>query len=510
MATLTQIPVLPLPASAQTATPPRRTLLLGALLCFAIVAATGAGFLPFSTLDLALSGAFCVLVPSVLMLAGAGQGRLARRHLVWLSNAYPVALVAAVIAQQLPPGALATALSIVWLLFAAGLAWFGVVRFFERDDRLCAEELCIDAGLAYALVGAFAFFTACADLPFLGFFQPFPTLTAMHFHYAGMFVPVLTGLCGRALAGHRRVFSWVAAGVIFGSALVGIGILASQVLETLAVLVLSFALCGLSVLVLLDLVPRVRAQWLRIALIATALAPFVSMPLALLYSAGELFEQPWITIPGMIATHGRINAIGIGLLGVLSWLALRPAARAAPHRDARTLAALRDVPVNYAPAQGEAGLTVHEFTTDLGHDPSGVVFARAAERVLRYRFYPQHIISSVSDFSLAERDARVGDRIVLRLHLLHLFGLPLLHMRALVEVNAVEDSPRRKRLSYCTTDWHIACGGCAATLLWRDDDHVIMTLRSVERPLLGLLKLPFITPLFRAFLDRALRSVGER
>ena len=56
----------------------------------------------------------------------------------------------------------------------------------------------------------------------------------------------------------------------------------------------------------------------------------------------------------------------------------------------------------------------------IGHDSSGQLFEAAANLLLNYQFYPTSIISPTSDFSLNERRARLGDRIVQRIHIFQL------------------------------------------------------------------------------------------
>jgi uncharacterized protein (UPF0548 family) len=476
-----------------------------------IVVLSLAGALPFGTLDLALIGAIAALTPVALRLAGPGQTAQGVRLQQVLLRAHPLAASAALLALLLPAGSLAGALSTAWLFYTAGLALLGAVRFFGRDDRLQAAEMLVDAGLVYSAVGGVAFVTARAGVPFLGYYEPFPTLTAMHFLYAGLAVPVFAGLTGRALdVRFPRAFAVAACLVMFSSAVIGFGILLSQAIETAAVMALSIGMWLIATLTLVGLVPAVQSLWLRIALALSALAPFVSMPLALLYSVGELVGASWITIPEMIASHGRINALGIGLLGGLSWLALKPSPVAREHPDARVLRERRALPMNYAHADGEAGMTAHTADVVIGHDPTGALFERAGDLLLRCKHYPDDVISNISDFELDGRHARPGDRIVVRLHLWHLFGVPVLYMRALVEVTAVEDGPRIKRLAYCTTPWHVACGGCNASVVWRDDDVVVFRLRSVERPMLPILRFAPVTRIFRWYLDRALRAAARR
>lgn len=506
-----------LPHSAHPAAPHRAplaaALVFGGTVFAALLIASALNALSLDTLTLALAFALLVVTPGVLLLAefpdspDAGQPfeRL-RRALLRL---HPPAAVAAIASLLLPAGAWATALAGVWFLFAIGLSLLGALRFFGRADRLQAAEMCIDAGLAYAVVGGVALVTTRAGLPFLGFHEPFPALTAVHFHYAGLFAPVFAGIAGRlAAARHPRAFAVVATGVIFGSALIGIGILASDMIETISVTLLSLALWGLAGLTLIDAVPQLRSPALKVTLALAASVLFVSMPLAILYALGDALDTPFITIPQMIETHGRLNAFGFGALGLLSWLAARPARQWREHPDARVLREQQDAPLTHTAASDEADLTVHTRERVLGVDPTGALFERAGDALLRYRFYPDNIISSVSTFGLENRGAQPGDRIVLRLHLLHPGALSIAYIRALVSVTQIIDTPRHKRLSYCTTGWHPVCGGCTADLVWRDDGAVVFSLRSVERPVWRLLRVPVVTRIFRRFLNRALDRAG--
>jgi hypothetical protein len=468
------------------------------------------GLTGLGTLNLALAAALLIIVPVALTLADApAEHTLYLRLRRLLLVLYPVFAACAISAVLLLPGLAATGLGVLWLFFALCIAAAGVLRFLSRDDRLAPEELCIDAGLVQSAVAGFAFLTACAGLPFLGYEHPWQTLTAVHFYFAGMALPIFAGLIGRALhGGHVCAFRLVTAGVIFGSALVGFGILYSPLMELLAVIALSAALWVCAGLICTSVAPAARNLPLKLGLLISGGVLFVSMPLAVLYALGDFRGMPILTIPQMIETHGRLNAFGFGLLGALCWMTIRPAARQRAHPDARALDALRDEPVTFTPGTPETGMTVHAFERVLGYDPSGHLFERAGAAILHYRFYPEHVISSVSDFQLANRKARPGDRIMLRLHLLHALGIPMLYARAMVQVHAVIDTPTCKHLSYVTTRWHLARGGCMATVLWRRDGDgaVLMRIRSVEEPVMPLLKWPGVTFIFRAFLDRALKS----
>ena len=55
----------------------------------------------------------------------------------------------------------------------------------------------------------------------------------------------------------------------------------------------------------------------RLTLLAiSALSLAAAMSLAAVYAIGEFLEQPWLTIPQMIPTHGAFNALGFAACGI--------------------------------------------------------------------------------------------------------------------------------------------------------------------------------------------------
>lgn len=118
----------------------------------------------------------------------------------------------------------------------------------------------------------------------------------------------------------------------------------------------------------------------------------------------------------------------------------------------------------------------------IGYDSSGELFEIASQRLLRYEFYPKSIISPTSDFSLNARKARVGDRIVQRIHLFQAFGRPVLDVVAMTEVTQLVDEPRRAVLAYATVATHVEQGEWSAMIEWQGNDEVLLSINAISRP----------------------------
>jgi YndJ-like protein len=150
-------------------------------------------------------------------------------------------------------------------------------------------------------------------------------LTAIHFHYAGFALPLVTGLAARRLDGGTARLA--AAGVIAGVPLVAIGITSTQLkagplIESLAAWVLAAAgILTASLHLRLAFAPGrplVRCLW---AVAAVSLAG--SMVLAAMYGSRFYIALSWLDIPWMRAFHGTANALGFGLAGLLAWVMAR-------------------------------------------------------------------------------------------------------------------------------------------------------------------------------------------
>ncbi len=289
------------------------------------------------------------LVSTPLALSLLGEPALPSRW-AWLPKvvmaAQPVGALAALASMALPQGSpLAGALAAPWVLVSGLIAAWGLARLWGRGlgNPLARplEELCVVAGMLYLPVGASWLVASRLGLELMGFPLVIVTLTALHFHFAGLAAPILTGLAGRALAaqpsgptgvawGLYRVSAW---SMIFNPILIALGITVSPLLEVVCAVGLAVGLLGLSGLMMGRLAPRAKGLLAPILLAVSGLSLVLTMLLAALYAVGEFLEQGWISISAMAHSHGWINIVGFALCGLLAWALDPPPTRDEPTTD---------------------------------------------------------------------------------------------------------------------------------------------------------------------------------
>lgn len=153
----------------------------------------------------------------------------------------------------------------------------------------------------------------------MGFEEPIPLLTAVHFHYAAFATLVLVGLAGRC-AGDGTVYRCIVAGAIAGPPLLAAGITLSPLVEIVGACVLVLALSALAVLTLVRIVPRMCGL-ARLLLAVSAVSVLGGMACALAYAAGEFTGIGIISLGKMARIHGPLNGLGFALAGLAGWTA---------------------------------------------------------------------------------------------------------------------------------------------------------------------------------------------
>jgi hypothetical protein len=278
---------------------------------------------PQRTIVLLLLFAVLVCTPLALALAAtpAGAGRPPRLYR-FAQRAQPAAALLAVAAFVLPGGPTAAALAVPWLLFTGVAALFGLARLLPRGPGPLAEW-CVVAGLLYLSVGGAWLVLSRLGANPLGFGDTIVLLTAVHFHYAGLAAPVLTGMVGRVVppgrSAARHAFGLVAVGAIAGPPLLAAGITLSPPLESAAAVLQAGSLIGLAGLTAFVVVPRLRAPLVQGLLLVSALSATVAMAFAIVYGLGAVLGVRLLTISQMVAMHGWLNAVGFVGCGLLAW-----------------------------------------------------------------------------------------------------------------------------------------------------------------------------------------------
>lgn len=267
-----------------------------------------------------------VLVPLGLALADrppdGGDRSRSDRPLRWAAAGQLPAAALLAAAYSLGQGPVAAVLALPWLAVAALVALAGLLRFREQGLRPLAHVV-TDGGMVFLLVGA-----AWAVADRLGY-RPldFPAvivlLTAVHFHFAGFVLPVVTGLAIRHTGGLTATLAgW---GVIFGVPAVAVGITESRLgLGTGVEAVAAWVMAAASIFVAylhfrLTLQPRWPAAASGLWAFA-GLSLVGSMAFAALYGSRFLLPNVgWLDIAWMQALHGAANAIGFGAAALAAW-----------------------------------------------------------------------------------------------------------------------------------------------------------------------------------------------
>lgn len=310
---------------------------LGACAWIGFVIAVAPGLTDHAWSTALLLFAALVLVPLALdLFAEAGDSvRVTRLFALARRSQLPAALLLAA-GCALPPGSAAATLALPWIAFTGLLGAIGFCRVRETGLRRPLDGLCTDAALLFATIGGLWTLSDRVGFSPLGFGPVIVALTAVHFHYAGLLLPLFAGQVQREFWIHRFA-ARAAVGAVLGVPAVAVGITTTQLgwgpsIEAAAGC--GLALAGMAVAILHVRIATESARPLaaRILLGIAGASLFFGMVLASLYAIRAFSSAfAWLTLPQMRAVHGTVNAFGFGLCGVLGWRVLaREAASKAP------------------------------------------------------------------------------------------------------------------------------------------------------------------------------------
>ena len=235
---------------------------------------------------------------------------------------FPAALLL-LLSCSTPSGGWAAAVAAPWIVLTAMLAVAGLRRSLQRGLPPL-WSLCHDAGLVFIAVGGAWTLADRLGLHPLGFGTDIVQLTAVHFHFAGLILPVVTGLVLREFPA-SRIADTAGWGVLAGVPLVAVGITSSQLGQTHAVeFFAALVLAGSAMIVALFQLRLAtqtrRALGVRVCWAVAGFSLLAGMSLALLYSARPYFSPvPWLDLPWMRALHGTANALGFAFCALLGW-----------------------------------------------------------------------------------------------------------------------------------------------------------------------------------------------
>jgi hypothetical protein len=259
-----------------------------------------------------------ILVPLLLSaVLGEHERSPIIRALTWSQLACALPLV---LGMSMKPGVPAMLVCLPWAGWTALAAFEALIRVRALIRRSGARglldgELAIAAGLGFPVIGSA--WLLCDRLAFepLGFSPLIVLLTAVHFHHAGLTLPLSAGLLART----RESGLWrlVAVTVVVAVPLVAIGITASPIIELIGSLMTAAA----AITVALGLLARARGLPTIPALLSAGAGAclLAAMIFASAYALGEFRGVAWPDIASMIQLHGAVNALGFGLLGAWAW-----------------------------------------------------------------------------------------------------------------------------------------------------------------------------------------------
>lgn len=256
---------------------------------------------------------------SPLVLVPLIAGRLADAYPAawgWLADsAVPALFLAAAaiapLSYLLEPGWRAAWLVTPWTICTV-LAALAGLRWLIRSDRT-SDVWIVAAGLGFVAVGgAWLVVTRLGARP-LDFSTVIVLLTAMHFHHAGVVLPVIAGL--NLKYGHHALNLAGGWGVVIGTPLTAAGITAGGDAEWATATFMAVA----GILVAAGQLRLARHGLGRMLLTISAIALFAGMILAVTWALSQKDSRFAITIDTMARSHGTLNAVGFGLVGLLGW-----------------------------------------------------------------------------------------------------------------------------------------------------------------------------------------------
>ncbi|MCK0472270.1 YndJ family protein [Halalkalibacter sp. APA_J-10(15)] len=268
-----------------------------------------------------------VLVPLILYLTETKDrhGEYFKTYRIAV-HLFSVGSLMAFISFFFSPGVLAGMVSVGWLLWTGIVFVYGFIRLAARGLALL-EEMSIDIGLMYLLLGGGWFTLSQFGIDVMNFGSLIILLTAIHFHYSAFVTPIFLGLLGRVLRENEYMpitYRLATIGVMISPIGVAVGITYSRLVEFTFVVL--FVLClWMYTLLVIKYVRKKQAHLVGYLLISlSGLILLFTMFLAFYYGLGRLLRVDLILIPDMVTLHGIGNAFGFVLIGVLGWLIILP------------------------------------------------------------------------------------------------------------------------------------------------------------------------------------------
>lgn len=273
--------------------------------------------------SLALS--FLVLIPLLLHIAVPKRPDVrAELMMRWLSERSFIAGIFGLASITFDNVVFSVLTALVWFLFMLIVALCGIWRIYKRGIYP-AEETIIDVGLIFTGIGGFWLVLWQGGIDrLLPYDELTMSLTAVHYHYSAVVIPILTGAFGRLLVYVYEetgiAYRILAIGAAIGSPLIALGVIQGPPLELVYVSIYAVLLYWLSIWWLLML-PKLTVRS-RFCLLLASFSLMVSMGVTFLYALGVTIGTSIISYENMFYWHGAVNAVGFSFFGTLGWYLL--------------------------------------------------------------------------------------------------------------------------------------------------------------------------------------------
>jgi hypothetical protein len=255
---------------------------------------------PWTLIDLTLVAGIGVVLPLALLGAWRAWGTVAS---------------CSALALALEPGSAAAVLLAVPAMALA--VWFAAIYLLlvRWPSSLVAAARMV--AHAYAVVATGWLVVTCAAWTPLAIREPIVQLTAVHYVYAGVGALILAT---RALESRPSRLG-VLAVALTGAAppLVAVGFASHHAAPQVGGAVAMTAGVWCTAVVLLAGVRRTpKTGATRILLVASGLAVWVPMLLAVAWAAAQHWDVPALSVPDMARTHGMLNGAGFVIAGLVA------------------------------------------------------------------------------------------------------------------------------------------------------------------------------------------------
>ncbi len=275
--------------------------------------------------DLSLYEWLFLLAPLVIVPLAFGllcQSSEVPRMVVGACLLQPFAAGVVFLSFAFPPGALAGALVLPWLLVCTLVALTGLAGL-QKARPATASAFGSLAGMLYLPVGAAALGLSRAGIAPLHFSEPIVLLTAVHFHFTAFATPVFAAALDKTISSSQRLAAYrgpLAAAIltlIAATSLLAVGWLLDSPAWKLACVLLLVASVSVLAVLSLRLALTIRNVLSRLLLTISAASVLFGMVLAGLYGAGEFGGHSLIGLNEMARWHGTANGLGFSLCGLL-------------------------------------------------------------------------------------------------------------------------------------------------------------------------------------------------